>query len=322
MSKKAVNIFTVIVSCIIGIVITVIVIQHSKYKFLAKITNNLYEDNAIHFQVKSEDTIEPVINQMDSDSVLFCELNSTYKALYFNGNYKLPMKKGRFFAASDFTEDKNYVAIGGNHVKQIYLNGDKEMFSFNGVEFEVIGIIGMDIASPLDNMILFNFKNVKQYMPDDSIYVLSESNKTQKIDNNPDVIIYDVPTRSVNRIFDNKISIYTIMYVCLFLTVYGLIVLLTLHLKNQMQKIKVYGILGFNYNYIALRIFSEQLKYIIIPSAVGTALCFLFTDKYYINLKQIFLLIIINLILMLISVLAIKIKVRDVFRQEGLFGEE
>lgn len=284
MSKKAVNIFTITVSCIIGIVITVIVIQHSKYQFFAKITNNLYEDNAIHFQVKSNEAIQTIINEMDSEAVLFCEINNSYKALYFNGDYKLPMQKGRFFAASDFTENNNYVAIGSNHVKQIYLNGDKEMFSFNGVEFEVIGIIGMDIASPLDNMILFNFKNVKQYMSDDSIYVLSVSNKTQKIDNNPDVIIYDVTTRSVNRIFDNKISIYTIMYVCLFLTVYSLIVLLMLHLKNQMQKIKIYGILGFNLNYIALRIFSEQLKYIIVPSAVGTALCFLFQ----INFKQLF----------------------------------
>lgn len=322
MNKKAVNIFTVIVSCIIGIVITVIVIQDSKYQFLSKITNNLYEDNSIHFQVKSNDTIETIINEMDNGAVLFCEINDNYKALYFNGNYKIPMKKGHFFIKSDLTENNNYVVIGNNHVNKIYTNGNKEMFSYNGVEFEVIGITGMDIASPLDNMILFNLKNVKQYMPDNSIYVLSDSNKIQKINNNPDVIIYDVPTRSVNRIFDNEISMYTIMYICLFLTAYSLIILLLLYLKNQMQKIKIYGILGFNYNYIAVRIFSEQLKYIIIPSSLGTALCFLFIDKYYINLKQIFLLLIINLIVMLLSVFAIKIKVRSVFRQEGLFGEE
>lgn len=187
MYKKLINVFTVIVSLIIGIIITVIVVQHSKYQFLSNITNGLYNDNSIYFNPKNSEVIETIISELNREDVLFCEINNDYRALYFNGDYKLPMKKGHFFNKSDLTYDKNYVVIGNNHVNNINSDNGKQIFSYGGIDFEVIGILGMDIPSPLDNMILFNLKNVKQYMSDDSIYVLSSVNKSQRIKSNSDI---------------------------------------------------------------------------------------------------------------------------------------
>lgn len=322
MYKKVINVFTVIISLIIGIIITVIVVQYSKYQFLSNITNGLYNENSIYFNPKNSEVIETIISELNRDDVLFCEINNDYRALYFNGEYKLPMKKGRFFNRSDLTGEKNYVVIGNNHVNNINSDNGKQIFSYGGIDFEVIGILGMDIPSPLDNMILFNLKNVKQYMSDDSIYVLSTVNKSQRIKNNPDITVYDVPIVGVHRIFDNKISMYVIMCICLLLSVYCLVILLLQHLKNQINKIKIYGILGFNYIYIAVKIFLEQMKYIIIPSALGIALPFLFTDKYYMSLKQVLVLLIINFIIIFLSILAIKIKVRSVLRRGVLYYYE
>jgi hypothetical protein len=128
---------------------------------LAEVTNQLYKDDSVYFTSQNKETVIQIEKQVKSGDVLFGEINSDYKALYFNGDYSLPMKSGRFFRPTDFLEENNYVVVGSSHESSITQRNGKSFFSYGWEEFEVLGILGMDIASPLDKMILFNLKNVR-----------------------------------------------------------------------------------------------------------------------------------------------------------------
>ena len=164
MSKKKINILTAASSLIFGVIIALIVVQYSKYEYLSDLTNGLYKDNSVYFKVNDINEVDKITEKLSHNEVFFGEINNDYRAVYFNKRYSLPMKKGRFFRKGDFKENNNYVVIGSEHESSVKQINGRNIFNYGGVDFEVIGIVGMDIASPLDKMIFFNMKNVAKYM--------------------------------------------------------------------------------------------------------------------------------------------------------------
>lgn len=320
MSKKKINTLTVASSLIFGIIIALIVVQYSKYEYLSDLTNGLYKENSIYFKVKDNHDIDNIMDNLSYNEVIFGEINDDYRAIYFNKRYSLPMKKGRFFKKGDFDENNNYVVIGSEHESAIKKVDGKYIFEYGGVEFEVIGIVGMDIASPLDNMIFFNLKNVEQYMSlDDTLFVLSANNKNSHAIDGTDIEIYDVPVVGVHRVINYKVTVYIVAYCCVALILFCVVSLLYMYMDSQKDKIKVYGILGFHRLYIVIRIFMEQVKYILVPAIFGIIIFSASAGRLYIGISQISLMFIMVVFLMVLLLFILERKIRLVLRSGELF---
>lgn len=79
------------------------------------------------------------------------------RAIYFNKKYvNLPMKEGRFFEKKDFTENNNCAVIGKKMLDITYLKEKKRYIILNGIEFKVIGVLGYECDTVLDNYIYIN----------------------------------------------------------------------------------------------------------------------------------------------------------------------
>ena len=76
------------------------------------------------------------------------------RGIYFNKSYiNLPMKKGRFFEKRDFVEGNYCAVVGKNMMDKLYEKNRKSYISLAGSEFEVLGIIGYECDTVLDDYI-------------------------------------------------------------------------------------------------------------------------------------------------------------------------
>ena len=320
MSKKKINILTAASSLIFGVIIALIVVQYSKYDYLSDLTNGLYKDNSVYFKVNDTDEADRIMDKLSYNEVIFGEINDDYRAVYFNKRYSLPMKKGRFFRKGDFKENNNYVVIGSEHESSVKQIDGRNIFNYEGVDFEVIGIVGMDIASPLDKMIFFNMKNVAKYMAiEDTLFVLSTNNKNSSAIDNADIQIYDVPVVGVHRVINYKVAVFVIAYCCVALTLFCVVSLLYMYLGNQKNKIRAYGIMGFRRSYIVYNIFKEQLKYILVPVIAGTAIFSLADGRLYIGISHIIFMIMMIAFLIVFLLIVLERKIRNILRSGELF---
>ncbi len=189
-----------------------------------------------------------------------------------------------------------------------------------GVDFEVIGIVGMDIASPLDKMIFFNMKNVAKYMAiEDTLFVLSTNNKNSSAIDNADIQIYDVPVVGVHRVINYKVAVFVIAYCCVALTLFCVVSLLYMYLGNQKNKIRAYGIMGFRRSYIVYNIFKEQLKYILVPVISGAVIFSIFYGRLYIGISHIIFMIMMIALLIVFLLIVLERKIRNILRSGELF---
>lgn len=81
----------------------------------------------------------------------------TIRSMYFSKNYvNLPMISGRFFSKKDFVPE-SYVAVIGKALQDAVVeeNGESCIY-INNVKFKVIGILGYEEDTKLDNYIFIN----------------------------------------------------------------------------------------------------------------------------------------------------------------------
>ena len=77
--------------------------------------------------------------------------------VYYNGEPALPpMLSGRFFKPSECLSTENLALIGKSYMDDTYEAGEERFISYNGVEYKVIGVIGLSYPTTLDSLRFFN----------------------------------------------------------------------------------------------------------------------------------------------------------------------
>ena len=98
--------------------------------------------------------------------------NTVIQHLYFNKTYAdFLMEEGRFFRASDLKDKNNAAVVGKNKKNDIYRKNGNSYIMVQGVECSVLGIIGYEKDTLLDNYIFVNYfsdieKNGHMYIVD------------------------------------------------------------------------------------------------------------------------------------------------------------
>ncbi len=100
------------------------------------------------------------------------EGTETIRSIYFTKTYvNFPMKEGRFFKKSDFTINNQKAVVGKGKIEETYMRDSIRYIIVGDIEFEVIGILGYESDTVLDNTIFINGMMQKQVFSS-SIYTI------------------------------------------------------------------------------------------------------------------------------------------------------
>lgn len=187
--KRKINIDDLLLSVFIVITTFMLMMVSSyfvKKNDIDKLTNELYSSTSIHFGIKdskADQHLNSFIKETkNSNYTLFKEnvgekhIRGVYSSQSINN---IPMKSGRFFQKEDFFHNKK-LAVVGKDFKDIKNINEKKCFNYQGYCFEIIGVIGTEVKSNVDNMVYLNLDALFDLnFSSTGIYVLDSGKNTQ-----------------------------------------------------------------------------------------------------------------------------------------------
>ena len=131
------------------------------------LSKRLYSDNTRRFQIiDSEDNTfwqAFLAQNTETNFILYCLIRdgeTDTRSVYYKGNVDLPpILDGRFFSEEDCLSERRTVVIGKDHEDKAELVNGVLYYSYNGQDHEVIGIMGTERPSRINNIVLLNFSS-------------------------------------------------------------------------------------------------------------------------------------------------------------------
>lgn len=254
------------------------------------LSNDLYKNDVTHCIQTGSLSFEDLLN-ISNNTFISKKLSANTRGIYFSNqySYNLPVIEGRFFTGSDFNKDNNYVVVGKNLEQLLYEKDNKTYYRYSGVDYEVIGILGFDIDTKLNDIIFFNLANIYDIAPKNTELVIGEDyqtiiNKAEILKIQDSIYVAEIPNKGVSRIWSAPniyITVTFTTYICCLLSVLFLIYLKSYYYDNY---IKTFQILGFNKIYTYRTILFTELKIYILALCFGVFIAFpLFIETLYIN---------------------------------------
>lgn len=132
---------------------------------LNKISRGYYGSSKITFSASDSvgSAIDPVevaklFKKIGGNVALYHDSSDgMVRQICINGRAAIPpMLSGRYFTAGDFSGVQPYAVVGKTKALSEIHKGGKSYIDINGVQFEIIGVIGVKTATQLDNMVFIN----------------------------------------------------------------------------------------------------------------------------------------------------------------------
>lgn len=293
------NIILLILIFIIGLISVISLKSFYKSNIIDILSNDLYKKDVNYLLQTDSITLSDLI-YLSNDSFISKELSQNTRGIYFSKryNYYLPIIEGRFFNSNDFKEYNNYVVVGQNLKPSIYYKNNKMYYKYAEKEYEVIGILGFNIESKLDDIIIFNLINIYDIVLQKTKIVIGLSEEELinniKVKNLTKYInLYNIQYEGISRIWDSS-NIYNYIFFTIYVTsMISIFLLIYLKSYYYIKYIKVFNILGFKNSFIFKNIFLFEAFIYLISFILGILIyIYLFMEDYYIN-KQ-FIILIIN----------------------------
>lgn len=249
------------------------------------LSKGFYTEQAV--KVKASHDIVPSLDNNLKKYFLF-NIDTTkdidIRSVNFKGDIKPPpMKEGRFFSKNDFNTTVLLAVIGINRKKDLSYFNNQAYYNIDGIEYKVIGILGAEYASPLDNSVFVNrLQNLS------GIYIIDQHNSS--FDNITEItgaIKIDERFSGFSRFF--KVEFINItFYICSLITVLFMIVNIVFFwiLKRQ-EKIGIKQMLGISNKYILKDIFIEYIIAVLSGIILGTIITIILNLFNIINLSKI-----------------------------------
>jgi|GEM_PF-5265121 len=162
------TVFLSLIFCIIPIVCILMFHHLNLANTLSRMGNGGFGDEISIVKVDGMIDGAALIRAAEGEEVrsaLYYDVENDRESLryiYFNKDYvHLPMKSGRFFMRSDFYSGDNTAVVGTGMESSIYTDshGEKRIMC-SGVQYRVIGILGYEQPTMLDNFIFLNLDSL------------------------------------------------------------------------------------------------------------------------------------------------------------------
>ncbi|MGW8956239.1 ABC transporter permease [Paenibacillus sp. NPDC055715] len=171
MTTRSSTLWVAILYVLLGLIVVSFSYYQVKQNEINTLSRSLYNEDSIFFTLKSHE--KPMDwSKIDTSQsyTIFSELETIkvkheiqdIRAIYFkNDTYLPPMVSGRYFSNRDFYNNKRFAVIGKN-VDRINTKkqNDKYYYKYQDENFEIIGTMGAEYSSKLDNTILLNIDGV------------------------------------------------------------------------------------------------------------------------------------------------------------------
>ena len=215
--------------------------------------------------------------------------NGTVHYLYFNKEYaNLPMKKGRFFIPSDFQKGNAVAVVGKEREKEVYKKNKNLYIRENEKEYRVIGIIGYEEETVLDNDIYINLLDAGTQ--EQNIYLLDYMTRNDAENRTKQCMDYlkknniHAEEMSANEEFAENLlpQILTVRWFLLMLGCYFLAVLLTsVQWVNEKKKtVAIQRLLGASKIHIVRLILKKYVLLAIFSLGVALFYCHICYPAY------------------------------------------
>lgn len=155
------TVLVLLMFCVIPIMSILMVHHLTLSDTLAKMGTGSFGDSYSYLSIDnpSEEANECLIDSLNQTKTKFavCLDVGSVRYIYFNKKYaNLPMESGRFFRSSDFAEENNVAVVGKDRKNELYVKDGRQYISVYEKEYLVLGVIGYQDQTVLDNYIFIN----------------------------------------------------------------------------------------------------------------------------------------------------------------------
>ncbi len=238
-----------------------------KAQAYGQISADLYAPDVSYFRQSVPLSFDEISFLM-GESFVSKHIDATTRAICFAGNsYYLPVTEGRFFSQADFSNRSPVCVIGTDLEKRCYKRDNVSYINYNGVEFEVIGTIGLPMVSKLDYMLILNMLSVPESLASTGVIVFGDDNirvvnRLLELDKLAGFEQFYQANEGIQAIW-NTASIYTFLAAFVYLTVLlGAVFMVAIKNRGYWDMIRVQHILGRTKRQIFRRVLlTESLLY-------------------------------------------------------------
>lgn len=295
------TILLLVVFCIIPIV-SILMLNHlTLMEALNKMGSGNLGDAVEILKIEKHENADDIIGavkSLKSSIAIYTDIEQEYgtiRYIYFNKSYiNLPMKKGRFFKATDFKKDNYVCVIGKDRVNETYNKDNKQFININGKDYQVIGVLGYEKETIYDSYVFINMSTVD--LKDARVFIFDY---LEKID--PDIISAEIKKYYVdNGLIINELAkaaefsemvmpkIVTARWFILLLTACFLcLILISIRwIEQQKRDLVINRIVGATKIDIGLTIFLKYFLIFLMSVIVGLIYCYVIYPAYGIQLVK------------------------------------
>lgn len=281
-------VFIAISFCAVGVSFSI-----QKYQLLEKISQNFYSKNAIFFAVRGADLehYRLFIEAMREDDVFYKSVQGNVRGIRAGAKpNSFPLIQGRFYTTDDWQTDTKRALIGQSLIEHTIESEGKTEYRFGDQIFEVIGVLGIDIPSRLDQMILLNLDAILPLTGMDGQWALDGSKLVDETYRRIEVAAtlhgfeiqrLDQPLEGTRRFFRNE-NLYIPLYIGVFFCLVGCAATVTYAwIESRRNLIAIQKLCGYS----SSEVFVDSCKPYIAAIAVGYSTgfllgLFLWSDPY------------------------------------------
>lgn len=176
--------FTVVSLCIL-LIVSATRAEHAA----ALLKNSLYSGHPKNFSIiesEEEDQWEDVLPGIEAeykDFAIYVPVRGSdiaIRGIYVNGNMEQPpMISGEYFDRSTSWTGQETAVLGKNYEKDVSVRDGKKYYRYNDVDYEVIGIMGTEEESRINQMVLVDFKSAVRIAGINTQYVLDTKKESR-----------------------------------------------------------------------------------------------------------------------------------------------
>lgn len=220
--------------------------------------------------------------------------DGTIRNIYFNKDYvNIPMKSGRFFKKSDFSNGTSIAVVGKNREDETYINTSGEScILINDMEYSVIGVIGYEQATILDDYIYVNLNSLDNV--ENPLLTIDYLNSRQ-CDMLSEIFINNISNYSVsseiisgNTSFSDSIMptiVSARWFLCIIICCFICLLLTSVQwINSQRKEITIRMLVGASSKDIAVLIIKKYLLISALAFLIGCIYCNIFYPVHTVNL--------------------------------------
>lgn len=261
-----------------------------RQKVYYELSNELYTN--YHTVLKDgNDTKGLTVPLFKSSYRIFFEYNNTYRFItQNNGDWSPPMLSGDFLLG-EVKGDK--AVIGKEMLKYVNEEGGTKYVQFQGIKYEVTGVMGATFASPTDYLILLYGQNVAPITADMRIVLDSDSKSTVTeithgiLNNNPSVTLIESTQKGLYRTANMPYFYYLLLLELFLILFLGIFAFLRYWYEKEKPVMYVLYLLGIPRMTVNKNIFIKVSLNILISTFVSSIILILTNGDYIFILKQV-----------------------------------